>query len=38
MDQPFIVGGEALQFPGDPAGSPEMVINCRCGTSFLVID
>jgi uncharacterized protein with gpF-like domain len=27
---PFIVGGEPLQFPGDPMGSPENVINCRC--------
>jgi HK97 family phage portal protein len=30
MDEPFIVGGEALEYPGDPAGSPENVINCRC--------
>ncbi len=28
--QPFMVGGEPLQFPGDPLGSPENVINCRC--------
>jgi uncharacterized protein with gpF-like domain len=27
---PFQVEGEALQFPGDPSGSPENVINCRC--------
>lgn len=27
---PFQVGGEPLQFPGDPSGSPENVINCRC--------
>lgn len=27
---PFIVGGEQLMFPGDPLGSPENVINCRC--------
>jgi hypothetical protein len=26
----FDVGGESLAFPGDPAGSPENVINCRC--------
>jgi len=30
MDEPFVVGGEALEYPGDPAGSPENVINCRC--------
>lgn len=27
---PFLVGGEYLMFPGDPTGSPETVINCRC--------
>lgn len=27
---PFQVGGENLMFPGDPSGSPENVINCRC--------
>lgn len=27
---PFQVGGESLMFPGDPSGSPENVINCRC--------
>lgn len=27
---PFQVGGEMLMFPGDPTGSPENVINCRC--------
>lgn len=30
VDEPFIVGGEALDFPGDPSGSPGNVINCRC--------
>jgi HK97 family phage portal protein len=30
LDQPFTVGGEALDFPGDPSGSAENVINCRC--------
>lgn len=27
---PFIVGGEALQVPGDPAGSPAVTYSCRC--------
>lgn len=27
---PFDVGGESLQYPGDPSGSPENIINCRC--------
>lgn len=30
LDGPFIVGGESLDFPGDPNGSPENIINCRC--------
>ena len=30
LDEPFIVEGEALDFPGDPNGSPENIINCRC--------
>lgn len=28
IDQPFIVDGEALDYPSDPSGSPENVINC----------
>lgn len=30
MDEPFIVSGEELQYPGDPNGSPGNTINCRC--------
>jgi len=29
---PFTVGGFSLAFPGDPAGPPQEVINCRCTT------
>jgi len=35
---PFIVGGEELMFPGDPAGSAAQVVNCRCAVSHVVID
>lgn len=30
----FQVGGEDLRFPGDPAGRPENVINCRCSMTI----
>lgn len=30
LDGVFEVGGERLDRPGDPAGSPETTINCRC--------
>jgi uncharacterized protein with gpF-like domain len=38
MDDAFDVGGESLMYPGDPSGSPENVINCRCGISHIVVD
>jgi len=30
LNEVFDVGGEALKFPGDPDGSPENIVNCRC--------
>lgn len=30
LGSPFVVDGEYLQYPGDPHGSPENVVNCRC--------
>ena len=30
VDEPFLVGGDLLRFPGDPRGSAREVINCRC--------
>lgn len=30
VKQAFTVGGEKLRYPGDPQGSSENVINCRC--------
>ncbi|BCL83182.1 Phage_portal and Phage_Mu_F domain-containing protei [Ktedonobacteria bacterium brp13] len=30
MNEPFTVGDEELQYPGDPAGSAENIIQCRC--------
>ncbi|MEC0125337.1 phage minor head protein [Paenibacillus pabuli] len=37
LDKPFKVGKSKLMYPGDPAGSPEEIINCRC-TMQLVLD
>lgn len=30
LDKPFTVGGEDLEYPGDPQGSAKNVIQCRC--------
>ena len=38
LDEPFLVGGEELDVPGDPAGSAEQVINCRCAVGYVVAD
>lgn len=38
MDEDFIVGGEGLKYPGDPSGSAENVIMCRCAQVFVTND
>ena len=35
LNEPFIVGSDELMYPGDPSGSPEQVINCRCAVVFV---
>ena len=37
LSEPFTVGRASLDFPGDPSGPPEEVINCRC-TTITIID
>lgn len=38
LTQPFMVGGEPLQYPGDPSGSAGNVIQCRCALSTRAAD
>ena len=33
----FLVNGESLAHPGDPSGSPENVINCRCTLAYEIV-
>lgn len=39
MDDPFVVGGDRLMFPGDSSlgAGPGNVINCRCTTAWQVV-
>lgn len=34
IDEPFVVGGRLMQFPGDINGAPEETANCRCSVSY----
>jgi DNA uptake protein ComE-like DNA-binding protein len=34
INDTFQVGDDELQYPGDPSGSAEQVINCRCSTTY----
>lgn len=36
LDDTFLVGGEALMYPGDPSGSAANVKNCRCGMEITI--
>jgi hypothetical protein len=35
MDEPFIVGGAELQYPGDPDGPSQEVVMCRCTQVYM---
>jgi HK97 family phage portal protein len=35
IGEKFNVGGEELEYPGDPAGSPWNVVSCRCTAAFV---
>ena len=34
LDEPFIVGGEAMMRPGDSMASARNIINCRCVMAY----
>lgn len=34
LDEKFNVGGSLLDFPGDPSGAADEIINCRCTVVF----
>ena len=36
VEEPFIVGGEELMYPGDPDGSAGNIIRCRCTTAPVI--
>lgn len=38
MDEKFVVGDSELDFPGDPSGAAEEVINCRCTLGYIIDD
>ena len=35
-NKPFFVGGEEMQYPGDPSGMSGNIINCRCKVVYTI--
>ena len=36
INDTFTVGGDSLRYPGDPGGSTEQIVNCRCSMAGFV--
>lgn len=37
IEEPFSVGGESMQYPGDPTASAKQVVNCRCTALYHLV-
>jgi Phage Mu protein F like protein len=37
LNQPFIVDGVPMQFPGDPSAPPDLVCGCRCDLEIIKV-
>jgi hypothetical protein len=35
MNEKFVINGDEIEYPGDPAGQPGNIINCRCTVVFV---
>jgi hypothetical protein len=35
-NEKFLIGGQEMEYPGDPNGGASQVVNCRCGVAYIV--
>lgn len=36
VDEPFIVDGIEMDYPGDPSAPPDLIMDCRCSTAPVI--